>query len=838
MTRLTTWFCLLAGTLAAAACAEATPAATPQAASTPAAPATPAPQDPRPPAPGATLLDTLLERRRNEPVFLASPAERGLFPAIDALREPLRQRNIPFDSPSKWQDQTYQYYLARLVPFVRWNGRVWLVLDHRKPELMALFEQQFLSKHKVEWRAEFAEATLMLVSNEFQDADRTIDMQPVAGRGSMSTGSEFSRDGSLMLAAGKNGDVRWFSRVGKETGVALKLPTAAADRAGVFTGGEAGLIGLALHPRFPAEAKAYVHYTWQMADGRREARVSEWRVDRSGWPATLNFVDERQLFAVPMVADNHNAGCLRFGPDGMLYIAIGDGEEGKWTIGRSPSQTLRGKVLRIDIDRRDEGRPYAVPADNPFVGNPDFPPETWAWGFRNPWRFAFVPDGRIVAGDIGEDVNEELTYVVRGKHHGWPFVEGTHQRNKLDRALELQPALLPYGRDRGMSVISGHVYEGNALPDLRGAFVFCDHLSGHIWAIDLPPTGETLAIDEAILLARWPLMFTSIDKAPDGELYFAAHTGEVFRMGPATGAGKTGDTMTAADPATVRAMFAAEAPSQKAPATTAAQLELGRDLFHETRWSVDGTRSCASCHDPARHGQDGLKTPAGLTRNTPTIWNASRQFAQFRDFRAATVEAAAAESLGAHLGHADAAAAIQKLAALPDYAARFATVFPGTEPALGVANAAHALGAFVRQLHTRSRWDDFLDGDDRALTSQELIGVNTFINVGCTTCHQYRGLGGGMPQKLGLMQPWTGKDRGRFEIDPTPGQEYFFKVTPLFDVARTAPYYHDGSMGTLSEAVQHMAQAQLNRKLTPAQVDAIVAFLGALNGGRPKILGD
>ncbi|MBL8753615.1 MAG: PQQ-dependent sugar dehydrogenase [Planctomycetes bacterium] len=787
--------------------------------------------------PGKTLLETLLERRRDEPVFLADPDERSEFPAVHALRGPLRERSIPFESPTKWHYQKYQYYLNRLIPMVRWKGRIWLVYDHRHAELAATLEQMFLSKHKVEWKATFAEATLMLVSNEFDDAGRTIDLHTVVSRGGMATGTEFSADGALMLVASKSGSVRWFSRTSQAEGAALKLPTAANGQAGVYSGGEAGLIGLALHPRYPSEPKIYLHYNWQYSDGKRAAIVSEWRVDLAKQPKELAFVDERKLLELPMVADNHNGGCLRFGPDGLLYIAIGDGEDGQWTIGRSPSHSLRGKILRIDVNRRDEGKPYAVPADNPFVGKDGFPPETWAWGFRNPWRFAFLPDGRIVAGDIGEDVNEELTFVVRGKHHGWPFVEGRHQRNKLDRELDLQPALLPYGRESGMSVIAGQVYEGKELPDLRGAYVFCDHLSGYIWAIDLPQDGTALEIADAHVLARWPLLLTSIDKAPDGELYFGAHTGEVLRLQRPTGAANAAAELAPADPAMVRGLFAAEYPAPAAPPATAAQIALGQRLFGEVRWSADGKLACASCHDPARHGQDGNKVAVGTTRNTSSVWNASRQFAQFHDYRAPTVEAAAEASLGAHLGHAAPAAAIARLAALPGYEAEFQAAYPGAAPALSLEHASHALGAFVRQLTTRSRWDDFLDGNDQALTRDELVGLNTFVGSGCMTCHQYRGLGGGMPQKLGLMQPWTGPDRGRFAVDPTPGQEFFFKVPALFDVANTGPYYHDGSMATLADAVRHMASAQLNRQLTPEQVQAIVTFLGALGGARPKILG-
>ena len=184
------------------------------------------------------------------------------------------------------------------------------------------------------------------------------------------------------------------------------------------------------------------------------------------------------------------------------------------------------------------------------------------------------------------------------------------------------------------------------------------------------------------------------------------------------------------------------------------------------------------------------------------------------------------------MGHASQQAAITHIDGIAEYRAAFRAAFPGSD-AVTPEQLAQTLGGYVRQLNTSSRWDKFLDGDDTALTREELVGLNEFLQAGCVTCHQYRGLGGGMQQKLGLFQPWTGADKGRGTLQPDSGQDYMFKVPSLFNVEKTGPYYHDGSMKTLADAVRNMAEIQLNRKLSDTQVDAITTFLGSLTGTTP-----
>jgi glucose/arabinose dehydrogenase len=144
------------------------------------------------------------------------------------------------------------------------------------------------------------------------------------------------------------------------------------------------VIGLALHPEFDTNHKLYVHYNWRFEDGTREARVAEYVLDAKKDPRGYKVRSERIVFRIPQTHDNHNGGDLVFGPDGFLYIGIGDGEEGKWTIGRSPANTYRGKVLRIDVDNKDDGKEYAIPADNPFVGDDEFPARNVGLGLPQP----------------------------------------------------------------------------------------------------------------------------------------------------------------------------------------------------------------------------------------------------------------------------------------------------------------------------------------------------------------------------------------------------------------------------------------------------------------------
>lgn len=262
---------------------------------------------------------------------------------------------------------------------------------------------------------------------------------------------------------------------------------------------------------------------------------------------------------------------------------------------------------------------------------------------------------------------------------------------------------------------------------------------------------------------------------------------------------------------------------------TAEKVALGK-LLYQTKLGK-AAQSCADCHDLGKHGQDG----AVHGRNTPTTLDAARHYAQFWDARAATVEEAVCvpPKNGVEHGIGDEAEVLASLKASAELGKAFATAFPGDADAVTIANFRAALGVFVRSLATRSPFDDYLDGNQKALDNDQKLGLKLFMEVGCITCHTTRLLGGHMIQKSGLLKPYPTEDTGRARLTGSDADKGFFKVPALRNVEKTAPYYHDGKVATLEDAVTKMADMQLNKQLKPEEVAAIVAFLKTLTGSVP-----
>jgi len=273
---------------------------------------------------------------------------------------------------------------------------------------------------------------------------------------------------------------------------------------------------------------------------------------------------------------------------------------------------------------------------------------------------------------------------------------------------------------------------------------------------------------------------------------------------------------------------------------TPEKVALGKALYHEKALSKNGNLSCASCHDLATYGVDNKPTSPGTDgvngdRNTPTTWNSFRQFRQFWDGRAATVEE---QAIGPVLnpvehGIADEAQLVAKMKEKPELVAGFKQAFPGDADPVTAANFKLAVGAFERTLVTKSKWDEYLDGNTKALNQDELFGLKTFMDVGCTTCHGSRLVGGAVYQKTGALKPYGSKDEGRAKITGSDADKHYFKVPALLNVEKTAPYFHDGKVATLEEAIKVMADIQLDKRLTDDQVRGLVAFLKALTGPLP-----
>ena len=275
---------------------------------------------------------------------------------------------------------------------------------------------------------------------------------------------------------------------------------------------------------------------------------------------------------------------------------------------------------------------------------------------------------------------------------------------------------------------------------------------------------------------------------------------------------------------------------------TAELIALGKELYFDVKLSVNDKQSCNSCHnvEGKAGGVDNEATSPGAfgkrgDRNSPTVLNAGFHFAQFWDGRAATL---ADQAKGPILNPGEMAmpnekAVLDKLSKT-DYPEKFKKAFPTDKSALNYDNLAKAIAAFERTLKTSDRFDDWMKGDLKAMTSDEVEGLKTFMEVGCVSCHYGAAMGGSSYRKLGERNPYETKDLGRFNVTKNDADKYFFKVPSLRNVMLTAPYFHDGSIKTVEEAITKMAYHQLNKDLTSVEVQSIKTFLNALTDKSKK----
>lgn len=274
---------------------------------------------------------------------------------------------------------------------------------------------------------------------------------------------------------------------------------------------------------------------------------------------------------------------------------------------------------------------------------------------------------------------------------------------------------------------------------------------------------------------------------------------------------------------------------------TKAKTDLGRVLFYDPRISKGGDISCNSCHSLKDYGVDGKPVSTGYrgqtgSRNAPTVYNAAGHIAQFWDGRASSIEEQAKGPIlnPVEMAMPSAAAVEAKLKSIAGYEPLFRKAFPGETDPITFDNVARAIGAFERRLLTPSRWDRFLAGDRNAITGLEMAGYVDFMRAGCMSCHNGTYVGGRAFERLGYRRPWpSDADAGRAQVTQDPADRLVFKVPSLRNVAKTAPYFHDGSIASLEEAVHTMGVYQLNRDLAKWQVEQIVLWLGALTGEIP-----
>jgi cytochrome c peroxidase len=276
------------------------------------------------------------------------------------------------------------------------------------------------------------------------------------------------------------------------------------------------------------------------------------------------------------------------------------------------------------------------------------------------------------------------------------------------------------------------------------------------------------------------------------------------------------------------------------PATDA-KIALGRILFFDRRLSANGRLACHGCHDLAAFGADGRTVSLGHVgqpgrRNSPSVYNAAGFVAQFWDGRSPDVEDQSKQPIlnPVEMAMPDEARAVRTLRAIPGYVRLFEDAFPRQRPAVTYDNMALAIGAFERGLVTPGRFDAFLRGDRQALEPEEREGFRRFVELGCASCHNGPELGGQTFEAIGHVRPYPDeRDLGRFEVTGKVEDRLRFRVPGLRNVAKTAPYYHDGGIAELGEAVRSMAAHQLGVELTPRDQDAILAFLAALTGTPP-----
>jgi cytochrome c peroxidase len=274
---------------------------------------------------------------------------------------------------------------------------------------------------------------------------------------------------------------------------------------------------------------------------------------------------------------------------------------------------------------------------------------------------------------------------------------------------------------------------------------------------------------------------------------------------------------------------------------TEEKVALGRMLYYEPRLSKSQQISCNTCHLLDKYGVDGQPTSDGHkgqmgSRNAPTVYNAAGHLAQFWDGRAADVEAQAKGPIMNPIEMAmdSETNVLVVLKSMPEYVAAFKAAFPGEKDPVTYDNLAQAIGAFERRLVTPSRWDKFLGGDQNALSSDEKAGFDAYWEAGCQTCHAGAYLGGNLYQRLGLTKPWPdNSDPGREKVTQSEADRMVFKVPSLRNIDKTGPYYHNGKIATLAQAVSMMAEYQLGKTLTEAQTKSIITFLGTLTGDVP-----
>ncbi|MCA8984826.1 MAG: PQQ-dependent sugar dehydrogenase [Planctomycetaceae bacterium] len=286
---------------------------------------------------------------------------------------------------------------------------------------------------------------------------------------------------------------------------------------------EEGFLGLAFHPEYARNGKFYVYYT-ALSDPHLSV-VSQFNVSAND-PNQADLKSEKVVWTLQQPFSNHNGGTIAFGPDGYLYIGMGDGGSADDPMDNGQNLgTALGALLRIDVNKTSGDKPYGIPADNPFVNKKGALPEIYAYGFRNIWRISFDRlTGDLWVGDVGQNLWEEINLVQAGKNYGWNRWEGMHPFGNRDPQLAADAVgpIWEYDHGVGKSITSGFVYRGKLVPELVGKFLYADFVTGKIWALDYDVAGGKVRKNYSIASDKMPVLTFGEDE--DGEVYFSVES--------------------------------------------------------------------------------------------------------------------------------------------------------------------------------------------------------------------------------------------------------------------------------------------------------------------------
>lgn len=303
---------------------------------------------------------------------------------------------------------------------------------------------------------------------------------------------------------------------------------------------EEGLLGFAIHPKFKDNGQVFAYYTTASED--HTSFISRFTLSKDN-PNKVDPDSEEVLMKIPQPYWNHNGGTIVFGPDGYLYIGLGDGGNGSDPHGNGQNlQTLLGSILRIDVDSKADGKEYAIPKDNPFINHKivinrkgktaNAQPEIYAYGLRNVWRMAFDREtGKLWAGDVGQGLWEEINIIEGGGNYGWNIREAKHwfrpdgNDTKSDKMID---PVWEYHHDIGKSITGGTVYRGKEVPELVGKYVYGDYVTGLLWALEHDGTRTVANYSLKFEGDKLPIMSFGDDEA--GEVYFTTTFGQLYKF--------------------------------------------------------------------------------------------------------------------------------------------------------------------------------------------------------------------------------------------------------------------------------------------------------------------